>query len=112
LPTGPECLRSSVSSVEEEAIIVAFRWHSLLALDDCLYALQPTIPRLTRSSPHRCLQWHGISRLPELKKDKAVRKTFKPYPIGYFHIEIAEVQTAQGRLYLFVAIERTRLVSS
>jgi transposase-like protein len=55
LPTGPKCPRSSVLSVEEEAIIVAFRRHSLLALDDCLYALQPTIPRLTRSSLYRCL---------------------------------------------------------
>ena len=50
-------------SVEEEAIIVAFRRHTLLPLDDCLYALQATIPHLTRSSLHRCLQRHGISRL-------------------------------------------------
>ena len=33
---------SSVLSAEEEAMIVAFRRHSLLPLDDCLYALQPT----------------------------------------------------------------------
>ena len=36
-----------------------------------------------------------------------MRKQFKQYPIGYFHIGIAEVQTAQGKLYLFVAIDRT-----
>ena len=29
------------------------------------------------------------------------------YPIGFFHIDIAEVHTEQGRLYLFVAIDRT-----
>ncbi|TIV44113.1 MAG: transposase family protein, partial [Mesorhizobium sp.] len=29
------------------------------------------------------------------------------YPIGYFHVDIAEVRTAEGRLYLFVAIDRT-----
>ncbi|MEO9296830.1 transposase zinc-binding domain-containing protein [Devosia alba] len=30
-------------------------------------------------------------------------------PIGfYFHIDIAEVQTAKGKLYLYVAIDRTR----
>jgi Asp-tRNA(Asn)/Glu-tRNA(Gln) amidotransferase A subunit family amidase len=29
------------------------------------------------------------------------------YPIGYFHIDIAEVRTAQGKLYLLVAIDRT-----
>lgn len=32
---------------------------------------------------------------------------FKPYTIGYFHVDIAEVQTDEGRLYLFVAIDRT-----
>jgi hypothetical protein len=47
--------KSTVLSVEDEAIIVAFRRHTLLQLDDCLYALQPTIPHLTRSSLHRCL---------------------------------------------------------
>ena len=107
LPTGPRQPRSSVLSLEEEAIIVAFRRHTLLPLDDCLYALQPTIPRLTRSSLHRCLQRHGISRLPEVEGDKPVRKKFKQYPIGYFHIDIAEVHTAEGKLYLFVAIDRT-----
>jgi transposase-like protein len=44
--------------------------------------------------------------LPSVEGDK-VRKQFKQYPIGYFHIGIAEVQTAQGKLYLFVAIDRT-----
>jgi transposase InsO family protein len=105
--TGPTDVKSSVLSVEEEAIIVAFRRHTLLPLDDCLYALQPTIPRLTRSSLHRCLRRHGISRLPEVEGDKPDKKKFKAYPIGYFHIDIAEVRTAEGKLYLYVAIDRT-----
>lgn len=29
------------------------------------------------------------------------------YPIGYVHIDIAEVRTEQGKLHLFVAIDRT-----
>ena len=107
LPTGPKRPKSTVLSMEEEAIVVAFRQHTLLPLDDCLYALQSTIPRLTRSSLHRCLQRHGISRLPELKGDKPDRKKFKRYPIGYFHIDITEVRTEEGKLYLFVAIDRT-----
>ena len=106
-PTGPQEPRSTVLSPEEEAVIVAFRKHALLPLDDCLYALQPTIPHLTRSSLHRCLQRHGISRLPDVEGDKPAKKKFKSYPIGYFHIDIAEVQTAEGKLYLFVAIDRT-----
>jgi transposase InsO family protein len=107
LPTGPKEPKSTVLTIEEEAIAVAFRRHTLLPLDDCLYALQPTIPHLTRSSLHRCLQRHGISRLPEVEGDKPDRRKFKAYPIGYFHIDIAEVRTEEGRLYLFVAIDRT-----
>jgi transposase InsO family protein len=105
--TGPKEPRSTVLSLEEEAIVVAFRRHTLLPLDDCLYALQATIPHLTRSSLHRCLKRHGISRLPDAEDDKAEKKRFKAYPIGYFHIDIAEVQTAEGKLALFVAIDRT-----
>ena len=55
-PTGPRQPHSTSLSAEDEAIIVAFRRHTLLALDDCLYALQPSLPHLTRSSLHRCLQ--------------------------------------------------------
>ena len=106
-PMGPKEPRSTVLSPEEEAICVAFRKHTLLPLDDSLYALQPSIPRLSRSSLHRCFQRHGISRLPEIDGDKPVRKKFKVYPIGYFHIDIAEVRTEEGKLYLFVAIDRT-----
>ncbi len=105
--TGPRDPRSTVLSREEEAVIVAFRRHTLLPLDDCLYALQATIPHLTRSSLHRCLQRHGISRLPEVEGDKPTKKKFKTYPIGFFHIDIAEVRTAEGKLYLFIAIDRT-----
>src|SRR5271154_6960755 len=107
LPTGPKEPKSTVLSIEEEAIVVAFRKHTLLPLDDCLCSLQATIPHLTRSSLHRCLQRHGISRLPEVEGDKPSKRKFKAYPIGYFHIDIAEVQTAEGKLYLYVAIDRT-----
>ena len=60
LPTGPTDAKSSVLSIEDEAIIVAFRRHTLLPLDDCLYALQPTIPTpdalLAASLP--AASWH------------------------------------------------------
>ena len=105
--TGPRELHSTVLSKEEEAVVVAFRRHTLLPLDDCLYALQPTIPHLTRSSLHRCLQRHGISRLPDMGADKPKRQRFKRYPIGFFHLDIAELRTSEGKLYLFVAIDRT-----
>ena len=36
LPTGPKSPKSTVLSADEEAVIVAFRRHTLLPLDDCL----------------------------------------------------------------------------
>ena len=104
---GPKHPSSTVLSKEEEAMCVAFRKHTLLPLDDCLYALQATIPHLSRSSLHRCYQRHAISRLPKLEGDKPAKKKFKKYPIGYFHIDIAEVRTEEGKMYLFVGIDRT-----
>ena len=107
VPTGPKDARSTVLAIEEEAIVVAFGRHTLLPLDDCLYALQATIPHLTRPPLHRRLQRHGISQLPKIDGEASARRKFKDYPIGHFHIDIAEARTAQGRLHLFAAIDRT-----
>ena len=82
--TGPTEPRSTVLSSSEEAMIVAFRRHTLLPLDDCLYALQPSIPHLTRSSLHRCLQRLGISRLPDMEGDKPKRKKVQALPYWIF----------------------------
>jgi hypothetical protein len=79
-------------SADEEPVVVAFCRQTVLPLDDCLYVLQPSIPHLTLSSLHRCLQRHGISRLPDMEGDKPKRQKFKRYPIGYFHIDIAELR--------------------
>lgn len=59
-------------------------------------APRPT-PRLTRSSLHRCLQRHGISRLPDTDGAKPQRSRFKRHPIGFLHRDLAEVRTAWGR---------------
>ena len=110
-PMGPKAPHSTVLSAEEEALAVAFRKHTLLPLDDCLYALQATIPHLTRSSLHRLFQRHDISRLPAIGGMTERKKAFKHYPIGYFHIDIAEVRTEEGKFHLFVAIDRTSKVA-
>jgi transposase-like protein len=105
---GPKKIRSTVLSEAEEEAIVAFRELTQLPLDDVLYSLQETIPHLSRSSLHRCLKRHGCSVLPRKEiSTSADKKKFKSYPIGYFHIDIAEVRTAEGKLYLYVAIDRT-----
>ncbi|MGI4737306.1 MAG: IS481 family transposase [Janthinobacterium lividum] len=110
-PMGPKPA-STVLTVEEEAIAVAFRQHTLLPLDDCLYALQETIPHLSRSALHRCFQRHGASRLPLSEDGQSTpKKKFKDYPIGYLHVDFAEVHTEEGRQDLFVAIDRTSKVA-
>jgi hypothetical protein len=53
------------------------------------------------------LQQRAISRLPEVRGDKPAKKRFKRYPIGYFHLDLAEVRTVEGKLNLFVSIDRT-----
>ena len=50
-PTHPSL---TVLSADEKAMIIAFRRHTVLFIDDFLYASQPTIPHLTRSSLKRC----------------------------------------------------------
>lgn len=61
-------------------MVVAFRKQTPLPLYDCLYALRATIPHLTWSPLHRCLQRHGISRLPEISGDKPAKQPLKRYP--------------------------------
>jgi len=106
-PMGPKNPHSTVLSKEEEAAIVAFRQKTLLPLDDCLYALQEAIPHLTRSSLHRCLVRHDISRLPKENVDKRKTKKFEEYTGGYIHIDITQMRTEEGKQYLFVAIDRS-----
>ena len=45
--------------------------------------------------------------MPDVEGDKLVKTKFTSYPIGYFHIDTAEVRTAEGKVHLFVAIDRT-----
>jgi transposase-like protein len=66
---GPKKPKSTVLTPAEEAIVVAFRQKTLLPLDDVLGCLRDAIPHLSRSALHRCLQRHGVSRLP-IEDDK------------------------------------------
>lgn len=96
-PMGPKPA-STVLSVEEEAIAVAFRRHILLPPDDCLYALQETIPHLSRSALHRCFQRHGVNRLLLGEEDgqPPPKKKFKDYFIGYLYLDFVEIRTEEG----------------
>jgi hypothetical protein len=104
-PMGPKAPKSTVLTPADEAIVVAFRQKTLLPLDDGLGCLKDTIPNLSRSALHRCLQRHGISRLP-IEETKAQRKRFRTYEIGYVHIDSCELRHADGKLVMFLAIDR------
>ena len=52
VPTGPEVAKSTVLTIEQEAVIVAFRRHTLLPLDNSSTHCRP---RSRSSRAHRCL---------------------------------------------------------
>ena len=85
-PMGPTVPRSTVLTPAEEAMVVEFRRRTLLPLDDVLGCLRDSIPKLTRSSLHRCLERHGISRLPVNPDKGAKHGRFASTTIGYVHI--------------------------
>jgi hypothetical protein len=113
---------STVLSVEQEAMIVAFRRHSLLPLPSrrLLSNHLPGNGRLPLCSAADDLRSdaillasvfgkrHGISRLPYMDDDAPAKRKFKSYPIGFFHIDIAYVRSDEGKLYMFVAIDRNQ----
>ena len=75
-------------------------------MDDVLGCLRETIPRLSRSALHRRLVRHGISRLPRDQERASKRGRFAETRIGYVHIDVCELRLAQGRLFMFLAIDR------
>jgi hypothetical protein len=83
---APAGLRSTVFSIEDEAVLIAISPSLSATAGRFFYALQPTIPHLGRSALHGCLQRRSISRLPEVGGDKHAKQRFKRDPIGYFHI--------------------------
>jgi hypothetical protein len=97
--------KSTILTPAEEAIIVEFRRRTLLPPDDVLGCLKETIPNLSRSALQRRLQRQGISRLPA-GETMEKRKRFKPYDIGYVHVDSAELTHANGKLVMFLAIDR------
>ncbi|MBB5696074.1 hypothetical protein FHS87_004142 [Roseomonas pecuniae] len=98
--------RSTVLTEAEEAIVVEFRRRTLLPLDDVLGCLRETIPALSRNALHRCLARLGIPRLPENEEMASKRKRFAETTIGYLHIDVCGLRRADGRLFMFLAIDK------
>ncbi len=77
MKTGPSEPRSTILTEAQEAAVVALRRHTLLPLDDCLYALQPSIPPDAICVAPLSGTRHGNSRLPDMEGDKPKRSKFK-----------------------------------
>ncbi len=60
---GPKNPRSSVLTLEDEVIILAYRWRTRLSLDDLHVRLRRLMPQLSRSALYRCLKRHGLSKI-------------------------------------------------
>jgi len=99
--------RSAGPAEAKEAMIVAFRRHTPLPPDNGLQALQSSVSHPTRSARHRCLQRNGIFRLPDVGGEKPKRQKSRRAPIGFIHVDITEVRSSAGKLYLFPGIDRT-----
>ena len=88
-------------------MIVAFRRHTLLPLDDlplCASGDNSASDALVIASL-LAAPWNLAAA--QIEGEASQKRKFKAYPIGYFRIDIAEVRTAEGNLYLLVAIDRT-----
>jgi len=86
-------------------MIVAFYKQALLLLDDCFYVLQATISPSRRSALYIVVCYDiGISLLPNMETDKSSKKT--PYPVDLLHLDIVEVQPAEGKLSPLATLER------
>ena len=103
---GLSSSHSAVLTPAEEATVVELRRRTSLPLDNVIGCLHDTIPKRTRSSLHRCLARHDLSRLPQDPDKGAKRGKFADTSIGYVHINISEFRLACGKLNMFLAIDR------
>jgi hypothetical protein len=64
-----------------------------------------SLPKLSRSALHRCLERHGIARLPKDPEKASKHQRFAETKIGYVHIDVCELRSAEGKVCMFLAID-------
>ena len=104
-PMGPKARKSTVLTPAEEAIVVAFRQKTLLPLDDVLGCMRDTIPN---SAGAPCTVASSGMGSPGCRRKRPAdkRNRFKSYQIGYVHIDSCELRHTDGKLVMFLAIDR------
>lgn len=101
---GPATPGSRAITAADEAAILAFRRYIPLSLDDSMATLGARLPALSRSTLHRLLKRHGLSRPPGREIFALPDAASRP---GCFHIDIVPVATGGDRHYLFFAVEQS-----
>jgi hypothetical protein len=107
---GPKNPRSSLLTLRDEAIILAYRWRTRLALDDAHLRLKRLMPNLSRSTLYRCLKRRGLSRIGSTKTCPPLTTVAITGPY-LFEITVSEVafrdpDDSIGVLYsVFLAVE-------
>jgi hypothetical protein len=90
---GPKNPRSTLLTLEDEAIILAYRWRTRLALDDAHLRLKRLMPNLSRSMLYRCLKRRGLSRIgPTATCPPLTEAALR----GPYRFEITTTQVAWG----------------
>ena len=101
----------TVLSPPEQEMCLAFRKATMLPLDDCLYALQLSLPHLTRATLHRLFKQHGISRLSDVQNpSQAGLEPLRQVP-GDFYVNVSPVRTGDGIVIMYVAFDRVSKIA-
>ncbi|MGB0630538.1 MAG: IS481 family transposase [Alphaproteobacteria bacterium] len=111
LPSGSGRKGANVLTPPEQEMCLAFRKATLLPLDDCLYALQLSLPHLSRATLHRLYKQHGVSRLSDVESpilDKDASQSRLP---GDFYLNVAPVRTGDGIVNMYVAFDRVSKIA-
>jgi hypothetical protein len=105
---GPKNPRSSILTLNGEAIVLAYRWRTRLSLDDSHVRLKRFYPHLSRSALYRCLKRHGLSRIGRTAKCSPLTSAALKGPYC-FEITVNQVggpgDAFGGAVPLFLAVE-------
>ncbi len=105
---GPKNPGSKLLSRRDEAIILAYRWRTRLALDDCLVRLKRQMPHLSRSALYWCLKRWGLNNIRPTAASPTLtsRALAGPFCFDIAAIEVAFHDDVFGLAFeVFLAVE-------
>jgi len=101
---GPKNPRSKSLTLEDEMLILAYRWRTRLSLDDSLVRLRRLMPQLSRSALYRCLERYGLSKIGRTNVSPPLTNAGLVGPYR-FEITANEVACDIIRFSVFLAVE-------